>query len=495
MKQFGFIIFGVILLLVTLPEAAFAASLSNAKNTISTSRPSPSTPLSQNAAAAANQISVHDNKSRFLSGDAAILIRNTSLIDNTITVSSQSAALTTVYISDAGGLTTAGQSGTDVLFTPITAMHTIQFTTVNAVPTNGDIVITFPTLTSGDSDNDASPSATTFQFNNVVSGTGGRDVIEVWDDSSEITASVTITETEPSPGNPGIISLNVDSGSITAGSVVKIYLGCTASTSASCTTQAPRILNPTKTATAGTADSWKINLKTEDASDLTLDESTINIGTIDSVQVRATVDPTLSFSINPVNNGLAANTNNTTGCNDSTDVTNTGIDATSTVINLGVLGSTPTGTSTQLPNLSAQYITISTNADNGYLLTATSSGSLSSSQTGFTFNSTTTPTAFPSGVDNFGLNACGLDVPSGTWGASTFNGCDSYITGGADACLYAWPTATTSITLAQDTSGPVGNVITTGNGITTVKYAAGTDVTVPAGEYTTAITYVATPTF
>lgn len=465
-----------------------AASLTGAKDTITTSRPSPSTPLSANAASGAYQVSVYNNGSRFLASDSAKLIRGTTLIDPVITIASQSAALTSVYFSDALGA--AGQNGTDVLFFPVTAMHTIQFTVVNTIPTNGDIVITFPTLSANDADNDASPSATTFQFNNLVTGTGGRDNIDVYDDSTDISANVTITETEPSPGNPGIISINVDSGTIAAGSVVKIYLGCTASTSASCTTQAPRIINPTKSATAGTADIWKLNITTKDSSGIVLDDATVAIGTIETVEVRATVDASLSFSISGYANGATITSLNS-GCT-STETTNAGITPTATVVNLGTLANTPTNPSTKISNIAAQLITISTNAANGYTLTATSSGKLQNYQSGFEIDSNTTPQEFPSGSHFFGINACGLDVNTTTWGSAS---CNSVITGGSSPCKYGWPTPTTAITLASDSTGPVGNTITAGNGLISVRYAAGVDARVPSGEYQTAITYVATPTF
>ncbi len=466
-----------------------AATLIGAKDTVTTSRPSPSTPLSANAASGAYQVSVYDNGSRFLASDSAKLIRSTTLIDSAITIASQSAALTTVYFSDSLGA--AGQNGTDVLFFPVTAMHTIQFTVPNTIPTNGDIVITFPTLASNDADNDASPSATTFQFNNLVSGTGGRDNIDVYDDSTDISANVTITETEPSPGNPGIISINLDSGTIAANSVVKIYLGCTASTSASCTTQAPRIINPTKSAATGTADIWKISIVTKDSSGIELDSATVAIGTVETVEVRATVDSTLTFSISGVSNGSAVNSGNTTGCT-ATETTNAGITPTATLVNLGVLANTPTTTNTKIGNIAAQLISISTNAANGYTLTATSSGKLQNYQSGFAIASNTTPQEFPSGSHFFGINACGLDVSTSTWGSAS---CNSYITGSTSPCKYGWPTPTTAVTLASDSTGPVGNTITSGNGLVTVRYAAGIDASVPAGEYQTAITYVATPTF
>jgi hypothetical protein len=278
---------------------------------------------------------------------------------------------------------------------------------------------------------------------------------------------------------------------IAAGTTVSIHIGCTAQSGGTCTTQAPRLINPTKAATAGTADVWKVRVETQDASDATIDNATVSIGTIDSVEVRASVDPTLTFTIAGVSNGVDANTGNATGCL-ATEDTNAGNVSTATLVNLGVLANTPTAIDTQVGNVAAQLITISTNATGGYNLTATSSGQLQNFATGYAIDSVTTPAAFPNGLHYFGLNACGLDVSTGTWGA---NNCETEITGSSNACNYGWPTKTTAVTLATDASGPVGNAIAAGNGLTTVRYAAGVDARVPAGEYQTAVTYVATATF
>jgi len=474
----------------------YADTLTNAKNTLTTSRPSASSPLSANLGATDANAAVFDNGSFFLASDSAKVIRTSTLgiIDSATNVSSQSAALTTVYFGEAAG--TAAQAGTDVLFVPITAMHTIQFTVIQAIPVNGNIIITFPTLTSGDADNDASPSATTFQFNNLVTGTGGRDNIDTFDDSSDISANVTITETEPSAGVGGSLSFNLDSGTIAAGSVVKIYLGCTSSTSSSCSTQIPRIINPTKSAAAGTADVWKMSIQTQDDGDVDLDNATVAVGTIESVTVRATVDPTLSFTITGIPNATAVNNGNSTGCS-QTETTNAGIDASATEVNLGLLANTPAADA-KVGNIAAQRINISTNGANGYTLTATSSGTLINPATGFFLESSTTPAAFPGdGSDWFGIHACGLDVDAATWvegGSGT--ACDTEPNGStATECFYGWPTQTSAITLASDTTGPIGNSVVAGNGITSVSYAAATDALIPPGEYRTIVTYVATPAF
>ncbi len=479
------ILFVVLLLALLNTGKTYASSLINASDAITTSRPSPSSPLSANAAAGAASLSIFANSSRFLASDSAKVIRTgTGIVTNVnLSVASQSADLTTVYLNSTLG--TGAGAGADVLFYPITAMHTITFTTVTSIPSGGDILISFP----GTGSNAASPSATMFAFNNLSTSNIQQN---------NVTGGCTFT----------VIGSNqircVTGGIVGAGTTVTILVGCSSASGASCTTQVPTLINPTKSANAGTADIWKIHVQTRDAGAVVLDDSTLSIGTIDSVTLRANVDPSLSFTIAGIGNNTAVNNgNNAGGTCDQSELTNTGIAATATEVNLGTLANTPTVTDTKLGNISAQLITISTNAANGYVLTATSSGHLKNPATGYFLNDNTTPTTFPSsGANYFGMHACGLDTYSSGIGTTFWNttasntNCNSYITGSTgNICKYGWPTSTSPITVASDTSGPIGNALVTGNGLTSVSYAGGADAGVPPGQYTTVITYVATPAF
>lgn len=461
--------------------SASAADLVNVRDTLSTSRPSASSPLSADAGASDTTASIFDNGSFFLASDSAKIIKTATgaFVDSGTIVASQSSALTTIYFAETIG--NAAAAGADVLMVPITALHTISFTTAGAIPAGGDVLITFP----GTADNTASPSATAFAFNglNATGGVGSNVV------SNNITCNANSFVTAPQ------IMCETTAG-VSAGVTVTILIGCSAQSSGSCTTQVPRMINPTKSASAGTADIWKVNVTTRDAGDTEIDSTTVSIGTIDSVTVRASIDPSLVFTIVGLNNGDAVNLGNTTGCL-QTETTNAGGNATSTEVNLGLLANSPSGTDVKVGNIAAQRINISTNGANGYVLTATSSGQLINPSTGFFLASSTTPTAFPaSGADWFGIHACGLDVTTATWNSTASTACNSYISGSTDpVCLYAWPNTTTPITLASDTSGPVGNSLVTGNGVISVSYAAGADAGVPPGEYSSVITYVATPAF
>ncbi len=450
-------------------DKTYAATLTAVKDTITTSRPSASAPLQADQAAAATQVTIFDNKSFYLASDSAVLQLDTGQTQNTVNVASMSAAGTpasgqrVVYFTNTAANT--HHAGT-AFVVPVTATHTVQFTTQTAIPINGKIVITFP----GAAQNTASPSATTFSFNSLLTANL----------ASNNANTCTWTISAPS------ITCQTNN-TITGGTVVTILIGCSAQSGGACTTQVPTLINPTKTAAGGqgaattTADAWKIAVQTQDASSVLLDSANAAVGTIEPVIVTANVDPTLTFTIAGIADATAINNGNTTGCTNS-ELTNSGFGATGTNVNLGTLSSA-------VIRISAQTITVSTNAVNGYALTATSSGHLINAANGNWIADSTTPTVMTAGTQWFGIHPCGVDVVTATWGSGA--------TGSGINAKYGWPTQTTSVSLATKASGPVGspNPGPTGAGIVSMEYASTVDVTIPAGTYQTYLTYVATPTF
>ncbi len=405
-----------------------------------------------------------------------------------LTIASQAAALTTAYFTAAAG--TAAQAGTDVLVANITAVHTVSFKNPNPIPIGGKINITFPGAATNP--NYASPSATMFSFNGLATG---NIKLNLSTGTATCTFTITLSANQ--------IVCTTATAVIAANTTVTILIGCSSAGAATCATanQIPTIINPTKTAAAGTADSWTVTVQSTDSGGIEIDSAKTKIATIETVQVYATVDPTLSFSIAGVADATAINTGNTTGCL-NTETTNTGIAATATVVNLGTLGATPSVTNTKIKNIAAQLLSVTTNAANGYTLTATASSHLLNFGTGFYIVDATTPAVFPSGTPWYGIHSCGLDTTNSTvgttfWQSTASNtNCNTYITGSTgNICKYGWPTQTTSVTLAANPVGPIDNTITAGSGLTSVEYAAGVNSSVPPGIYQAQITYVATPTF
>lgn len=462
-----------------LSSKAYAASLSSASDTLTTSRPSAAAPLAANQAANATQVTVVDlpttgfNSALWIASDSAVLLNDTGQTLSTINVASMSAANTPasdqriVYFT--GQVANTHHAGT-TMYTSITATHTIQFTTNAAVPGSGHIVIEFP----GNGANTASPSATGFSFNGMTTS----DPTDVKFNNATC-ASVSVT-------GSNTIDCTLDSSGINADTVVTVLIGCAAQSSGVCTTFAPRLINPIKTTTAaGSADQWKITIKTQDNNAIDLDTSRIIAGTVESVQVQGIVEPYMTMTIAGVSNGASA----------CSDTTNTGLASTATFVNMGSLG-------TAQVNKSAQTITIDTNGSFGYKLTATSSGTFINPASGFAIadanggnglvgNSSTdgtnpAPAALSAGTAGFGIHPCSTSgspaptVPSG-WG-----------TGGGASNNYAnpWNTGTNGYyALLASTSLP------SAASVTTVEYGASVTSTTPAGIYSTVFTYVATASF
>ena len=467
----------IIILFLLVAGVVFApkahASLSNTSDTITTSRPSAAALLNGNTAVDAVQATITDNGSMFISSDSAVIYPDTGeSLDTGKNVASMSAlgvpSVGKRIVYFAGPCTTPGYPGClhasthhsgDVLITNVTAVHTISFGTT-AIPSGGTITLTFP----GAGSNSASPSATGFSFNGLTASQvtfGGTAAAGCGTAQISVTAP-TITCTA--------------NATITAGTVT-ITIGNTA----------PVLINPTASATQCTtvlctADLWKLMLSTSNG-----DSERITVGTIQSVQVQATVDPTLTFTIAPLNSttnalntvGSSNTAYNSGNCVGESDTPNSGIASTANTINLGLLNAGAI-------NLSAQLITISTNGDHGYSLTATSSGHLTDPTSGFAVRDSVTPVQIALGAPWFGIHPCGLDVNTTTWG-----------TGGAAGSAnnkVAWPAISTPLTIASNAIGPIGVSGSTA-GITAVEYQAAVDVSVPAGLYTSTITYTATPTF
>lgn len=461
---------GLFLLLFSVKEAK--AAITEAKDTISTSRPSAMTSLAVGSSAGDTKLIITDNKSRFIASDSAALIGGVGEVVTIASMSAVSGTTAALYLTEA---TTVSHNVGSTVMTAITAQHVISFKTTNAIPDNGDIQITFPV---GDTTNPNYPSPDGFSFN----GLADTDLSASFSPSGPTCDSWTVT-----PGS-GLVQCNLGTGP-TGPTTVTINIGLSRTN--------PVLVNPTKDSSTaiGTADRWTVALKTRDNNDTELDSSKVSIATIESVQVYATVEPYITFTIAGVPDGVAVNTGNA-GCG-STDPTNTGIGSTATTVNLGVLTDTKV-------SLAAQLLTVTTNGNYGYSLTATSSGHLMDPAIGYwltdaqgsepTADNTPSPGTIAAGDAEFGIRPCGQDAyysstPGDFWGSDPCS---------ADGgCKFANPSATYYYTLADDSTGPIGSGSGDGanDGKTTVEYAASISTIVPAGFYRTTITYVATAKF
>lgn len=471
-----------ILLLLLLLGVFFAPktqAMTNASDTITTSRPSASAPIVGNQAASDGQVTIFDNGSMFLASDSAVLWPDTGETLNTATVASMSANgipsanQRVVYFAGTSPANTH-HSG-DTISAAITATHTIQFTTQQAIIANGTVQLVFPTVAS----NTASPSATGFSFNGMASTGSGLP-------ANIVTNNITCTGDSSSNISGNTITCKTGSG-VSAGTTLTFIIGCTAQSGGVCSAFSPQLINPTKSAAAGTADSWKVVIQTTDNSAVVQEYAKVAIATVESVQVQGYVEPYITFAISGVNNGTVI-------CGDTTNA-GPGLDSTATFVNLGEI--------TNAINISAQKLTVSTNGSAGYAITATSSGRLMNPGTGIFFNDANggnglvgndatngtnpAPAAITAATTAFGVHPCAAGgsyiptIPTG-WGS-----------GGGASNKYAnpWNGNFTNGYYAHLSS--YNGVVS--NSETDVEYAATAALTFPSGIYTTIITYVATPIF
>ncbi|OGH12639.1 MAG: hypothetical protein A2776_03120 [Candidatus Levybacteria bacterium RIFCSPHIGHO2_01_FULL_40_10] len=368
------------------------------------------------------------------------------------------------------------QHATDTITTSkpaVATMHTIDFTTLTAIPAGGKVVISFP----GDSNNTASPSATSFAFNGISSSN-----IQI----SGITCStLTIAAS--------VITCTITSG-VAAATKITFWIGCSTATAGACSVPAPIIINPTKITAPGTGDRWKIRISTQNSASSEIDTAYVPIATLNVTQVSALVEPTFTFTIGGLAPTSPINFGNTVGCT-NVETTSASTLSTHASTNLGILANTPSSAGKTVENITGQLLTVETNTLAGYALTATSSGPLRNTQAGFNIASSTTPTVFPSASNWFGLHPCGADIALSTWVTGNNHNCNTYTSGsGGNICKYGWPDKNPLI-IASDATGPIGNSESPGSGMVSVEYAAGIDDSVPGGDYQTVITFIATPNF
>jgi hypothetical protein len=466
------LVFGLGIIYLSKPSFVFASTLINAKDTISNSRPSAIATLGIGASVNSTQLilgSMSTNNSRYITGDGAYLVGGpgTNEVINIASMSAIAGNTAALYLTSP---TTQSHNVGATAMMAATAQHQIIFQTVN--PANGSIQITFPT---GNATNQSYPSFNGFSFNGLASGQLSASFLP----AGPTCSGWTITAAS------GLVQCNLGTG-ITGPTEVTINIGLT--------TTNPVLVNPAKTNSVGSQDAWTIRIKTADANGTEKDSTKVRVATIEGVEVYATVDPYINFIIAGRGNNQAVNIGNS-GCL-NTETINTGISSGPSEVNLGVLGAAQV-------NLSAQLLTIATNGEGGFALTATTSGHLRDADVGYwlpdaqgtpTYNDTPDPVVLTTGNPSFGIHPCGQDVYTTVWNANASN-CVS--AGSPGTCRYANPAATFYYTIAQDTTGPIGSGSADGggDGLTTMEYAATINNLVPAGQYRTTVTYVATATF
>ncbi|GAB4219269.1 MAG: hypothetical protein Fur009_4610 [Candidatus Microgenomates bacterium] len=246
---------------------------------------------------------------------------------------------TTFNISPPLGSSALGAN--DYVISTQSAIHTITFTLSNAVPSNGNILITIPAVDLTGKTNDGFPDTA----NSIASN--GFDLNDLGASNITVSSSgcnnnwtvANVTAGTASTDHTILINRNTDS--CAASSTITVTVGDTNK----------KLINPApilSSHTQGQADVYTINVKTRDGSNNTLDESNIKVAVIEGVLVSATVQETLSLIV-------AGVSSSTSTCGQTTDVTTT-----ATSIPWGIISSF--GAFQE----AAQTVTVSTNAASGY---------------------------------------------------------------------------------------------------------------------------------
>lgn len=322
------------------------------------------------------------------------------------------------------------------------ANHVVRYTmpsTATALTSGDTIDITFSGFTlTGIDDEDV---------NLVINGATSTEATDFIVDVASETMTITLQGTE----------------TIVADDVIVIYVG----------------LN----ATAGTApDSQIVNPSSEGSfvisvdSDSGADSGETRVVILSSVEVSASVDTVFTFAVAGVGANVAFNgTATTTGATGSTTI--------------------PFGTLTAgQATTTAQQLTVNTNASNGYVVTVQTDGPLESSAGGVI-------DGFDNGSDID--TPATWDVPDGTindpatWGHWGFVSDDTDTTRdpGDEFGVNEYAAASTSPRVVMSHDGPA-NGTGVGVGTTTVGYKVEITALQEAGDdYSTTLTYIATPTF
>ncbi len=339
----GVVLVALVATAFTFPNILESANLTSSKDTLETSR------LSFHGKNAVTLTTGTTVIQMATSGTPSISTANLFAGDTIIyTTSSNSYTVDQIIDADEFSITAAlaaiDADANDEFVVDRTAQHTISFTTASAVP-NGAIRIRIPAAAANFNDGD--PDQTGFDFNSLVGGD-----ISCPTDTSEfdfVAGTATVSGgTNCSSTSHHCVECRY-SGSGLTGQALSLTIGST-----------NEFLNPSAASghSAGTADTYGVIIDNLDANDAVIDSTTVKIAVIESVRVTATVDPTISFATAAVGVG-------TTACGNALDVATT-----ATTVPFGSLS---ISAFTDL----AQQLTVSTNAQAGYVVTAIEDNQLS----------------------------------------------------------------------------------------------------------------------
>lgn len=350
--QSAFLFFFGCLLLAVHPKKLESANLTSASDTIETSR-----------------LSFHGKNAEALTASSTIVKMATSGTPSTstanifpgdtimYTTSSNTYAVAEVIDDDefsvTTGLVSADCDADDEFVIDRTAQHVIGFTTATAIP-NGAIKIRIKADAS--TNNDGDPDDDGWDFNSI----SGSDVSCPGDTDGYDFVAGTATASGGTGCTAGYHCFECRySGTGNTATALTLTVG-----------DSTELINPSPSSShspgsAGTYDTYSVIIDNLNSSDTVIDSTTMKVAVIESVRVTATVDPIISFSIASLSAGATA-------CGNALDISTTALTV--------PFGSLAIDAFKDL----AQNLTVSTNADGGYAVTAIEDDQLSIAGAGVT---------------------------------------------------------------------------------------------------------------
>lgn len=360
----------------------------------------------------------------------------------------------------------------DPIYLKSKPQHVVTFTTASAVA-DGYFRILLPA--DATTPNDGNPDDQGFDFGGGTVTVTGTDTTGYDFVTGVATASGGTGCT--SPANYHCFEVHY-SGAGGVGTAINITIG---NTNGSNTPIAPA---PGASHTEATGDTYTYFVKNYDVTDTVIDSSSGKMAVIESVRVTATVDPTITFSIA----GVASGANPCgTGATNQTDVdTTTGTNAPLAV---------PFGTlSLNTFKDAAHLLTVSTNATNGYTVTAQENDQLGK-------DGGTTPFI----PDGDGDNGTGSETVTDTWDTATGNPGFGYTLKSVSGSTVPFTSTGANFNMRRfpsvaDPDAPLVATVMSSTSVANshtanVCYRISVDATQAAGDYENQITYTATASF
>ena len=337
-------ILGSFIVVGHMDEKIRSANLTTVSVTSSNPRPSFRGALTTGNTVGATQVIINTTAGSYQSTSSAQLVEGDvvrigeggSMASHTV-ASTSSLSTFTITTALASGDT---DSGDDVISSQ-SATHTIRFTTANAIA-NGRFRILFPAHATDSTSSDGVPDGGFYDFSTTpATVTCPADVSSTYDFVSGVATASTIT----------INSLDYHSFECAysgTGATGTVFDGVTQGSFS-----VAGLINPApKTGhTTGTADAFNVIIQHHNSAFSVADQTTVQVGVIEAVKLTASVPPQITFQIQ----GLAAGTS---ACGQTTDVTTTPAAVPFGEISISAFTE------------AAQSMNVSTNATNGFAVTA-----------------------------------------------------------------------------------------------------------------------------